>query len=180
MVMGQPTNSVKPFDANKEYTGGQYKASQRFTMRQGDPRVHDLFVEYTNFPQRTVYWEFRKQVIDLALVLFGGNYNWFLRQDHNATLTGVNYDFLLDTVRFIATGKRRVNLHTWPALLTYEPTQPINVEERRNIAGLFHELNLSLDTKAIIQKWCTHKGGFDDLMYTMNMLFGTVPEKVNK
>lgn len=178
--MGMPTNAVKPFDVNREYTGGQYKANQRFTLREGDPRVHELFVEYTNFPSRTVYWEFRKRVIDLALQLFNGNYNWFIRQDSNALITDQNYAFLLDTVRFIASGHRRFSIYTWPALLTYDPpTVPGAVDNRHEIVELFKTLQLNTDIVAMLQRWCSHKGGFDDLMYTLNMLFGTMPEKVD-
>lgn len=178
-------NAVKPLGKNngvREYSGGQSKAVSRFTMRQGDPRVHDLFVEYTNFPRRTVYWEFRKRVINLALELFSGNYNWFILQDNNALITDHNYSFLLDTVRFIATGRRRLSIHTWPALLTYEPAVGVvGTDTRRDIYLLFKELNLFNDNKyGIIQKWVSHKGGFDDLMYSMNMLFGSVPEKINR
>ncbi|BEG72734.1 hypothetical protein [Pseudomonas phage vB_PaeM_PS119XW] len=176
-----PTNAVKPFDANREYSGGQAKAQQRFTMRQGDPRVVELMVEYTNFPRRAVYWEFRKRVIDLALIKFSGNYNWFIRQDNNAMIADHNYAFLQDTVRFIATGKRRVNIHAWPMLLTAEPPAGVQlIEDRRDIAELFLSYNLSPNENDMLQEWLKKKGGFDDLMYTMNMLFGSVPEKINK
>lgn len=176
-----PTNAVKPFDANREYSGGQAKAQQRFTMRAGDPRVVELFVEYTNFPRRTVYWEFRKRVIDLAQILFKGNYNWFIRQDNNAYITEHNYAFLQDTVRFIATGRRRLSIHTWPMLLTAEPSTGLHlIEDRRGIAELFMALGLGTDNNEVLQKWLSQKGGFDDLMYTLNMLFGSIPEKINK
>lgn len=176
-----PTNAVKPFDANREYSGGQAKAQQRFTMRQGDPRVVDLFVEYTNFPRRTVHWEFRKRVIDLARILFNGNYNWFIRQDNNAYITEHNYAFLQDTVRFIATGRRRLSIHTWPMLLTAEPASGLQlIEDRRVISELFKDLGLSTNNNNVLQKWLSQENGFDDLMYTLNMLFGSIPEKINK
>ena len=174
------TNAVKPFDSNREYSGGQALSQQRFTMRQGDPRIVDLMVEYTNFPRRSVYWEFRKRVIDLARVKFAGNYNWFIRQDNNALIADHNYAFLKDTVRFIATGKRRMSIHTWPMLLTSEPPAGLQlIEDRRDISELFISFDLASDVDKMLQSWLKQKGGFDDLMYTLNMLFGSVPEKVN-
>lgn len=174
------TNAVKPFDQNRDYSGGQFKAGKRFEIRQGDPRVHALFVEYTNFPKQAVTWDFRKRVIDLALDLFQGEYSWFIRQDANALLKDQNYAFVLDTVRFIASGTRKFSIHTWPALLTYEvPVVNESVEGRREIYLLTQKLDVPTQAELFIAKWLSHKGGFDDMMYTLNMLFGNVPEKVS-
>lgn len=171
------TNAVRPFGS--DYSGGQFKASQRFTMRQGDPRVHDLYLEFTNFPRKSVTWEFRKKVIDLAQTLFAGNFNWFIRQDKNAAITDQNYLFLLDTVRFIATGRRRLSIYTWPALLTYNVPVGNTVDARNEISQLFIDLALGTDANTVIQKWLSHPKGFDDMMYTLNMLFGNIPEQID-
>lgn len=175
------TNAVQPFyDSNREYSGGQFKAGKRFEMRQGDPRVHALFVEYSNFPKQAVTWDFQKRVIDLAYELFQGEYSWFIRQDANALLKDQNYAFVLDTVRFIASGTRKFSIHTWPALLTYEvPIISESVEGRREIYLLMQQLDVPTQVESYLAKWLSHKGGFDDLMFTMNMLFGNVPEKVS-
>lgn len=175
------TNAVKPFDGNREYSGGQYKAGKRFEMRQGDPRVHELFVEFTNFPKQAITWQFRKKVIDLAQELFAGEYSWFIRQDSNAMLTDQNYAFVLDTIRFIASGTRKFSIHTWPSLISYNvPVVTESVEGRREIYFMMDKLDVPTDTAKVLQKWLSHKGGFDDLMYTLHLLFGTVPEQVNR
>jgi len=174
------TNAVKPFDDSREYSGGQNKATQRFTLRQGDPRVHELFVEFTNHPKKAITWEFQKRVISLAQELFQGEYSWFIRQDSNALLKDQNYAFVLDTVRFIATGRRRFSIHTWPALVTYEvPVFNESVQGRRDIYLLTEELHVPIQTEAFIQKWLSQKDGFNDMVYTLHLLFGSVPEKVN-
>lgn len=174
------TNAVKPgYSDARDYSGGQYKAAQRFTMRQGDPQVHELYLIFTNEPRKAVTWEFRKKVIDLAQTLFDGNFNWFIRQDTNAMITDQNYFFMLDTVRFIATGRRRMSIYTWPTLLSYNVPIGSTVDSRSEISKLFIELALETDTTTILSKWISHKNGFDDLMYTLNMLFGNVPEQNN-
>lgn len=174
------TNAVKPFPSGRDYSGGQNKPATRFVLRQGDPRVHELFVEYTNHAQRAVTWEFQKRVIDLAQDMFSGEYSWFIRQDANAFLKDQNYAFILDTVRFIATGRRKFSIHTWPALVTYDvPVVKVDVNGRREIYLLMVELGVPTDCNLFLQKWLSHRGGFDDLMYTLHLLFGTVPEKVN-
>lgn len=175
------TNSVRPMgNDSRDYSGGQFKAAQRFTMRQGDPRVHQLYLDFTTYPRETIYWSFRRKVVDLAQQLFSGNFNWFIRQDTNALITDQNYMFLLDTVRFIATGHRRLSIYTWPTLLSYEVPLGASVDSRKEISDLFIELALNTDVNTIIQKWLSHKNGFNDMMYTLNMLFGNIPEKVSK
>lgn len=170
---------VRPFPVNREYSGGQSKASKRFEIRQGDPRVHDLFVEFTNFPKLAITWEFQKRVINLAQDLFAGEYSWFIRQDANAMLTDQNYAFVLDTIRYIATGTRKFSIHTWPTLLSYDvPIVTESVEGRREIYFLMEKLTVATQTEKFIAQWLSHKDGFNDLMYSMHMLFGNIPEQI--
>lgn len=173
------TNSVRPFPEGRDYSGGQIKPTKRFEMRQGDPRVHELFVEFTNFPKRAVTWDFQKRVIDLAQELFAGDYSWFIRQDSNALIKDQNYAFILDTVKYIATGRRKFSIHTWPALVSYEvPLISESVAGRRDIFALIDALKIPTNTDALLQLWLSHKDGFNDLMYTLHLLFGSVPEQV--
>jgi hypothetical protein len=172
------TNRVKEF-GSRAYSGGQARPQNQYVSRPGDNKIHDLFLEYTVFPQRTVYWDFRKKVINEALRLFTGNFNWFIRQDSNAQVTGYSYEFLQDTLRFIATGRRRLDIHTWPGLISDEPESGVQlVENRHDIRGLFQLLQLSTSPEAMIQQWCSHKKGFDDMMYTLHLLFGTVSMRI--
>lgn len=174
------TNAVKPFPDGRDYSGGQIKPTKRFEMRQGDPRVHALFVEFTNFPKRAVTWDFQKRVIDIAQELFEGEYSWFVRQDSNALLKDQNYAFVLDTVRYIATGRRKFSIHTWPALVTYDvPVISESVAGRRDIYFLMESLHVPTKTNDFIQRWLSWPDGFNDMVYTLHLLFGSVPEQIN-
>ncbi len=173
------TNSVKPFPEGRDYSGGQIKPTKRFEMRKGDPRMHALFVEFTNFPKRAVTWEFQRKIIDLAQELFEGEYSWFIRQDSNALVKDQNYAFILDTVRYVATGRRKFSIHTWPALVSYEvPLIAESVSGRREIFFLMDQLKVPSQTNALIQRWLSWPDGFNDMVYTMHLLFGSVPEQV--
>uniref|UniRef100_A0AB39CCT3 Virion structural protein n=1 Tax=Pseudomonas phage RVTF4 TaxID=3236931 RepID=A0AB39CCT3_9VIRU len=170
------TNSVK---MNSDYSGGQAFAQRRYITSVRDERIRDLMLEYTTFPTRTTQWEFRRRVIAEAKRLFGGNYNWFIMQDTNAQRVDWNYKFLLDTIRFIATGRRELDIHSWPMMLTDEPPTGLQlIGARSDIGDLFKKLALQTSTEAMIQKWLTQKNGFDDMMYTLNMLFGKATVKV--
>lgn len=170
------TNSVK---MNSDYSGGQAQAQRRYITSVRDERVRDLMLEYTTFPTRTVHWEFRKRVIAEAKRLFGGNYNWFVMQDTNAERVDWNYKFLLDTIRFVATGRRELDIHSWPMMLTDEPPTGLQlIGGRAEIANLFKKLALSTSLEAMLQKWCMQPKGFDDLMQTLNMLFGKAAVRI--
>lgn len=170
------TNSVK---MNSDYSGGQVQATRRYADAIRDAEVFDLFQEYTVFPTRAPYWEFRRKVITAAQRLFGGNYNWFLLQDNNASRSDYNYEFLLDTVRFIATGQRRMSIHTWPMLVSDEPAAGLAlVNNRKDIARLFQQLYLNTSAEGMIQKWMSQPKGFDDMMFTLHLLFGKTSVRI--
>lgn len=171
------TNSVKDF--GRSYSGGQARPTNAYVQRPGDNKIHDLFMEFVNFPGRAGYWEFRRKVVQEGLRLFTGNYNWFIRQDSNAQVTGYAYEFLQDTLRFVATGRRRLSIHTWPSMLMEDPDGGLTlVENRHDIRQLFHALHLSTSPEAMIQKWLSQKDGFDDMMYTLHLLFGTISVRI--
>lgn len=166
-------NAVKVFP--RGYSGGQSSSLGPLSMRDGDEAVSKLFLEFTSHNNHTGSWEFRSRVIAEAKRLLAGNVNWFIKQDSNALVTEYSYQFLLDTVRYIATGRRKISIHGWPALIGAHPEAGLaSVSERREIADTFDQLALSLSADAMIQRWCMHTGGFDDMMYSINLLFGDV------
>jgi hypothetical protein len=164
-------NKVKVFP--RGYSGGQSKTVNADRKRVGDPEVDVLFEEFTSHANNSMHWVFRKRVIKCAKRLLSGSSNWFIQQDINPLVTAYNYQFLLDTLRFIATGRRRISIHAWPDLLAHWSEDSLaQVNERHDIADMFRELALSTSTDALLQKWCSNPKGFDDLMYSLNLLFG--------
>lgn len=164
-------NRVKVFP--RGYSGGQADSQPPHYTREGDPQINALYDQYTASNGHTGTWEFRKQVIAAAKRLWNGNTNWFIRQDSNPMVVAYNYQFLLDTLRFVATGHRRVSIHAWPDLLSHNPEDGLTrISERQEIADLFTELALSTSVDAILQRWCSQPKGFDDLMVSLHLLFG--------
>lgn len=162
------------------YSGGQSASTAYDVVREGDPEIVQLFNIYTGPANPSMTWDFRKEVIQAAMRLLGGNKNWFMRQDANPLVVEYNYQFVLDTVRFISTGRRKISIYAWPDLLSYHSEGALpKVAERREVATLFRELGLTTPIADLIQQWCSHRGGFDDMMYTLNLLFGEVKVKVH-
>lgn len=171
-------NRVKLFP--RGYSGGQSSNDPTHTTRGGDPIVTQLWEQYTSPNNQSTAWSFRRQVIQAAKRLLSGRPNWFVKQDTNKLVKAYNYQFLLDTLRFIGTGRRRISIHAWPDLLSNHPIEGLDdVQERHDIADVFTQLGLTTSIDALIQMWCRHPHGFDDMVCTLNLLFGELPMKVD-
>lgn len=163
-------NEVKntPFGG---YQGGHAGSLPSEAFRKGHPMVVALYREYTGAATQVANWEFRKRIIGLAVKMFGNRGNWFIEADNEPTIQDYNYEFILDTVRFIATGQRRISIHAWPDLIGHNQPDAIP-REHTEVRKLFRDLALATDTASLIQQWCSKPRGIDDLMLTMNILFG--------
>lgn len=168
-------NAVK--DLKPGYQGGQSTSSPPRAFREGLPEVVALYSEFTEPGALVANWEFRSKVIRLAMQLFAGRTNWFIGIDSDTTVQEYNYEFILDTVRYIATGKRRISIHSWPTLISHHD-EAAATKEHSEVRKLFHSMALTTNPVELIQQWCTHPGGVDDLMFTLNILFGRLESRV--
>src|SRR5690606_30928730 len=106
-------------------------------FREGVPEVVALFEEFTAPGAKVNNWQFKRKVINLAFRLFtSGGANWFLRVDDDSSIQEYNYEFILDTVRYIATGRRRIGIHSWPTLISAHDPKAIR-KEHSEIRKLF-------------------------------------------
>lgn len=178
------TIAVKPLGKDREYSGGQKISPPKFVMRQGYEAVNKLYIEYVNFPRRVRYWNYRKKVIDLALKVLSahGDTNWFLLQVLNTGLHKQNQAFLKDTVRFIATGRRRISINAWPVLVTSEVASEVGSSPEIDLAETLKEFGYDYNTSNanLVQRWCSQPNGFNDLICTLNILYGSQPEAVSR
>lgn len=178
------TIAVKPLSRDRGYSGGQKISPPKFVMSQGYEAVNKVYIEYVNFPRRVRYWNYRKKVIDLALKILSahGDTNWFLLQVLNTGLHKQNQPFLKDTVRFIATGRRRISINAWPMLVTSEVASEVGTNPDVDLAETLKEFGIDYNTSNadLIQRWCSQPNGFNDLICTLNILYGSQPEAVNR
>lgn len=173
--MGMP-NRAKVFP--RGYSGGQADSQPDHKTRDGDPEITRLWSQYTSPNNQSTAWSFRRQVIESAIRLLNFRPNWFVMQDTNPNISDYNYRFILDTLRFIATGRRHISIHSWPDLLSNKPSQPQEVSRRHGIEDTFEYHQLSRNACDIVQQWCSHPHGFDDMVWTLNLLFGDLSVKV--
>lgn len=160
------------------YSGGQSQAVKRIVTIEGDPRIDALMKEFINEPIKSVGWAFRDRFIKVMQDnLSTRSGNWFILQDSNQQVTDLKSQFLVDTVRFIFTGRRRLAITAWGDLLANDNGTTTDAIKRSAVYDLCKELGFetSLDTEInrFIQHWLSQDKGFDDMVFTGYYLFGT-------
>lgn len=140
-------------------------------VNDGDPEFMALFLAYANRTLDTTTWTFRKRLLgEVAPRLFGESFGqWVEDQSRNANVAGYNLDFLKDTLEYIQTGQRRMNPLSWLELVT-ELDEIATVHSGQMLGGLGKGLR---STTMTLQQWCRHPSGFEDLMLSMYLFFGT-------
>lgn len=147
--------------------------------------VQGLWAKLLKGEARISNMDFRKQILEEALVSFGTKdfFSWY-RVQRFSQLYGANQrDFLEDTIRFLSTGKRSVSIQNWHALLTLGETEDIAREEEREIVKEFFNLdvydrpyvgqvNQNSDLLHVICTWMSIPNGDEDLLGTLQILFG--------
>jgi len=136
----------------------------------GDQAVSELYRIYEIGDKDTRGLTFRFRVFDCALRLFGDFREWMVLQRNNPNLVGYNLEFLRDTLSYILHGTRRMSPMIWGDL----------VKESQDYTSTPHHLVLpdlqvpsDITTAQVLQLWCSRKGGFEDLLQTLFVLFGT-------
>lgn len=121
---------------------------------------------------------FRDKMVRLALFSFGTSdwYSWVNAQFKGPATGELHAEFIEDTLIYIKTGKRRMHPHTWASLLQLSDIGT-NVQDMAGVKGFFEDPYNRGKIKAysvvdIIQMWCGHEGGFEDLAHTLHVLFG--------
>lgn len=140
-------------------------------VSKGDMAVVALNEFLVDYSINTTGWQYRKQILDNAIRLFGDFQGWLQDQLHNPRIVGYNLEFLKDTLQFIRTGQRDMCLANWIELVAEGNDLAKSPEIVKTKANHF-SLEKGEDLISVIQRWCSHKDGIEDLAGTLNILFG--------
>lgn len=151
---------------------------RRFTSRvqseqshrsHGDQAVDMIYSDLTDHRFNTRSYEFQKRVVDCALRLFGDFRGWTADQQDNPDVAGYNVLFIDDTLEYIKTGQRQMSPMTWIGLLNEGDSK-----DKAVIRFALKEVPVkSATTIEILQQWCAHPDGVEDLALTLYVLFGS-------
>jgi len=117
-------------------------------------------------------WKYRAEGLLLARILFGDFTQWLYGQLEGEFLYGQRINFLEDTLRFITMGSRAISINNWVDLLEDYPETNVLIDRQnseRRLKAAFPNPMLTVDA---IVSWCKQPAGFDDMIITLNILFG--------
>lgn len=132
--------------------------------------ISELYKETREKAQKTTSWAFRKEVLRIAMLMFRDFNQWVRSNSYEGYLYGRRYDFLMDTIRFIKTGKRDLSVTNWKELL--EEHIPPNKREANQLDISQLIFQPTIKTSELISMWCSQEKGFVDMLCTLDILFG--------
>lgn len=136
-----------------------------------DPELANLYKLYMSRSVNRNSWDYRALVIKCVSRLFSDFRSWlYLQITANDAIYGLNLEFLKDTLLFIRTGERELPISSWLELLLEHP------DENHGTANMARaeefQLGNPLELDNVIGMWCSHPGGFEDMLCTAHVLFG--------
>lgn len=135
--------------------------------------IETLYSQYTKKSARTGTFEFHELIIQAALNAFGTTnfLDWIRRQGSSPVSTYIHSKFLLDTLKFIETGKREMVLENWEPLLNSHAVSGEWEEITDDAEALNKRINI-VNLKDVVRQWCSHPYGIGDMLVTLHILFG--------
>lgn len=125
-------------------------------------------------------FDFREKLLTVALGAFGTqDFKLWVNTNIRGPSTGeLHAEFIEDTLLFIASGKRRLAVMTWLPLLTLSDLKTNANVPTALINSFFIQPNdrgeCNVNLVDVLQRWCHHEGGFEDLIQTLHVLFGDI------
>ena len=177
----------KTMESAKLYPGGVvnrlggdkhlHETYGRLIITKPDEKVAELYrSNFTAFVNNDTF-EFKKEVIETCIRLYGDFYNWLQYQlKMNRFVYGVNQEFLIDTLWYIKTGERKVMLPVWESIITQYPdmgdVKSKLLDDTMVLSFLSNPSNYTNPSSGYIAEWTSHPDGFYDMLYTTYLLFG--------
>lgn len=123
-------------------------------------------------------WEFRRKVINRALDRFGYLRDWIKAQDGNERMSKHMRELLIDTMIFIRTGRRPMSIQNRVDLIRLETkkdnTRGVYKNHSRDIFNA-----LAMPTEDYMYYWLQHENGFNDMLCTINVIFGDIDTRTS-
>lgn len=168
-------------------SNGGFSAKQ-FTVMQDqnnfhapNPEVDKLYADFMRKPSNASRFDWRENFFKVAVKAFGVDdfTLWYQAQHRNPSASDTHARFLADCLQFVNTGRRDVHASTWLQLLS--------IIEHESDIGALPQIALDyfgitaasprgsrqVTVRDMIQSWCSQPNGFEDLVVSLHILFGS-------
>ena len=132
--------------------------------------VDALYTDILETPSKMMLFEWREQLMATALHAFGTQdvKLWVKVQDDSPHCGQHHTHFIEDCLRFAETGKRERVLSIWHNIISDEDYGTMNIASNYLRQSVFRNAKLP----ELLTSWVAQRGGYDDLLISMNILFG--------
>ena len=157
----------------------------------GSSIIDSIWKSYLGDAKNTLTLDFEEEVYKAALNAFGvTNFLYWVKAQYSSPTFGILHsDFIDDMLRFILTGERNIASITWNTMIepgdrkihnVPAPSEMLSRFKKEFIGTACHstyvendEVKAFIAIPTIVEAWCAHQGGYDDMIITLNTLFGT-------
>lgn len=146
------------------------------------PQVEGLVTKYLADPRALTRFEYREEIITVFKQAFGMlNFRtWVELQSECEYFTAFHRKFLIDTLEFLSSGKRRMDIESWHRILYDTAVVNAPKRERINTNDWFGEPKpnpkpwdglVPTLTNDVICRWLEKPAGFKDLLFFAAIMF---------
>lgn len=135
--------------------------------------VYDVYMERKSKLGSTQNFDFFKRATIACAYTYGDFLQWARVHAMAAKISTTQFDFIIDTIRFIKTGRRIMNLTNWVRVIKFEPNLQVTEEQHRRRLDMVDAELVGVPNSPIPQ-WCSHEGGLDDLILASAIMFGGI------
>lgn len=172
---------IEPINSSKDMIETSIVGRVGLTVGKGnliiiDEELLQLYKLYMINPIVSADFEFREEVIKIALRIFGtySFTDWYRLQLSSPSFGNNHHKFLDETINYLKYGvPRELRLETWTSLINYHdekltlpfPSKLFN--DTYSVGG-----NGTDSIPDVIQTWMSQDEGFDDMFQTLFLMFG--------
>jgi hypothetical protein len=177
----QPKPIVKPHEARvrtHQFNPAMFQAPR--VDVEVNHNVEEIWSRMLRHSYSTLDFNFREKVLIVALGAFGTTdfRQWVYTQFEGPSTGELHAEFVEDTLKFILTGKRKMTVTNWESLLTLSDITTNVTAHSKQINEFFTnpdtKQTINLKLTDVLIRWCSHEGGFEDLVQTLHVLFGDI------
>lgn len=146
----------------------------------------NIYNELVATPHLEKDYNYVKSLFELATNMFGDFIQWVNFNISSPFISHARYEYILDTLTYILTGKRNISQLSYLMLLDRPSSNNMPMfspKDRVNYRDLLGRINsfvvndsTSNITTAPLARWIAHEGGITDMATALYILYGVNPK----
>jgi hypothetical protein len=138
--------------------------------------IDKVFAEFKADTKLVQKFEFREKFLKAVKNVMGDTifFNWCSLQIESPHFSSLHKKFVLDTINFISTGNREINMETWGGLITAHGKTEVDEKVPYSIRTM-RENNVYIGKAkmaTIASNWFSRQNGVSDMIWFFGTVFG--------